>query len=235
MSVSPRMKRKISQPGRKSSGSLVFWLIGAAIIFVILIVVAINIGTSQPAVGEIKQPDLPAEWLDGSSMGNPDAKVVVEAYEDFLCPHCMEWTTTIKSQIFENYIKTGKVRFVYHTFPLSGFLPGSNMAALASQCAKDQGAFWPYHDALFSAQQGGQPAYTIDKLTSYAAQLNLDERTFTSCMSSLQHQKDIDAAMQEGIAKGVQGTPAIYINGNAVNSDYPTLQAEIERLLSAAG
>lgn len=235
MSVSPRMKRKISQPGRKSSSSLAFWLIGAAIIFIILIVVAINIGTSGPSVSEIKQPDLPAAWLDGSSMGNPDAKVVIDAYEDFLCSHCLEWTKTVKPQIFENYIKTGKVRFVYHTFPLSGFLPGSNMAALASQCAKDQGAFWPYHDVLFNAQRGGQPAYTIDKLTSYAAQLNLDEREFTSCMSSLKHQTDVDAAMQEGIANGVQGTPALYINGNAVSSDYPTLQAEIERLLSATG
>ena len=235
MSVSPRMKRKISQPGRKSSSSLTFWLIGAAIVFVILIVVAINIGTSQPSVGEITQPDLPAEWLDGSSMGNPDAKVVIEAYEDFLCSHCLDWTTTIKPQIFENYIKTGQVRFVYHTFPLSGFLPGSNMAALASYCAMDQGAFWPYHDALFTAQRGGQPAYTIDKLSSYAAQLNLDERAFTSCMSSLKHQTTVDAAMQEGIAKGVQGTPAIYINGSAVSSDYPTVQAELERLLAAAG
>jgi len=234
MSVSPRAKRKISQPGRKSNSSMAIWLIGAAILFVILIVIAININNAQ-TVTNITQPDLPAEWLDGSSMGNPEAAVVVEAYEDFLCSHCLEWTTTIKPQLVENYIKPGKVRFVYHTFPLSGFLPGSNMAALASQCAADQNAFWPYHDRLFSAQRNGQPAFAFDKLVDYAEELGLDERTFTRCMSSQEHQADVDTSIQEGISKCVQGTPAIYVNGKAISSDYPSLQAELDRLLDAAG
>lgn len=234
MSVSPRAKRKISQTGRKSNSSLAIWLIGAAILFVILIVVAINISTSQP-VATTTQPDLPAEWLDGTSMGNPDAKVVVDAYEDFLCSHCLEWTTTVKPRLVEDYIKSGQVRFVYHTFPLSGFAPGSNMAALASQCAADQNAFWPYHDRLFNAQREGQSGFTIEKLTGYAAELNLDEREFTRCMSSLQHQADVEAAMQAGMSQGVQGTPALFVNGTAVSSDYPSLQAEIDQLLNAAG
>jgi protein-disulfide isomerase len=238
MSVSPRMKRKISQPDRKGNSSLAIWLIGGAVIFVILLVIVINIVNSNNSLGsggEVTQPDLPAEWIVGSSMGNPDAKVVVDAYEDFLCSHCLEWTTTIKPQLLENYIKPGKVRFVYHPFPLSGFAPGSNMAALASYCATDQNAFWPYHDRLFGAQRGGQGAFTLEKLTDYAAELGLNQSDFTSCLSSMKHQSAVDASLQEGVGKGVQGTPAIYINGNAINSDYPTIQAELDRLLQAAG
>ena len=217
MSVSSRPKRNISQQDRKGRSSTAIWLIGGAILFVILIVVAININNNRP-VATTAQPDLPAEWLVGSSMGNPDAKVVVDAYEDFLCPHCLEWTTTIKPQLVENYIKPGKVRFVYHTFPLSGFAPASTMAAMASRCAEDQNAFWPYHDRLFNAQRSGQPAFTLEKLVEYATELSLDKSEFTRCMSSQAHQTEIEATMQEAISKGVQGTPAIFVNGafNAV-------------------
>jgi protein-disulfide isomerase len=235
MSFTSRSRRKISQQGRKSSrSSMGIWLIGAAILFVILIVVAINVSNSQP-VGELTQPDVPAEWINRNSIGNPDATVVVEAYEDFLCSHCLEWTNSVKPQLMENYIKPGKVRFVFQNFPLSGFLPGSNMAALASQCAADQGAFWPYHDRLFNAQRNGQPAFTFDSLVGYAKEMSLNEREFTSCMSSLTHQSAVDSSVQGGISKGVQGTPALFVNGNSVTSDYNSLQTEIDRLLNAAG
>jgi len=234
MSVSSRPKRNISQQGRKGKSSTAIWLIGGAILFVILIVVAININNARP-VATTAQPDLPAEWLVGSSMGNPEATVVVEAYEDFLCSHCLEWTTTVKPQLVENYVKPGKVRFVYHTFPLSGFAPASTMAAMASLCAEDQGAFWPFHDRLFNAQRSGQLAFTLEKLVEYAAELSLNESEFTRCVSSQVHQADIDATIQEASSKGVGGTPAIFVNGTSVNSDYPTLQAEIDRLLSVGG
>lgn len=235
MSVSSRPKRRISQPERKANSTLTIWLIGGALLFVILLVIVINIVNSNRGTvsdGKITQPDLPAAWIVGNAMGSPDAKVVIDAYEDFLCPHCRDWTKDIKPQLLANYIKPGKVRFVYHTFPLSGFAPGSNMAAMASQCAKDQNAFWPYHDRLFDAQQGGQQAYTIEKLTSYATELGLNQRDFTSCMSSLKYQSDVQAMLQEGVDKGVQGTPAIFVNGKSINSDYASIQTEIDHLLA---
>lgn len=237
MSVSSRPKRRISQPERKGNSTLTIWLIGGALLFVILLVIVINIVNSNNgpiASGGAVQPDLPAEWLDGNTMGNPEATVVVEAYEDFLCSHCLEWTTTIKPQLMENYIKPGKVRFVYQNFPLSGFAPASNMSAMASQCAKDQNLFWPYHDRLFNAQQGGQQAFTIERLIDYAGEVGLNQSDFTACMSSLEHQNTVQASLQAGIDKGVQGTPAIYINGNAVNSDYASIQTELDRLLAGS-
>ncbi len=235
MSVTARPKRKISQPGSKRSGSTLWiWLVGGGILFVILIYVAIRLNNPQP-VGTLTQPDVPAEWIDRTSLGNPDATIVVDAYEDFLCSHCLEWTTNIKPQLMENYIKPGTVRFVYRPFPLSGFLPGSNMAALASQCAADQAAFWPYHDRLFSAQRNGQPAFTFDSLVGYSTELGMDESAFRSCMTSLKYQADIDASIQAGVSQGVQGTPAIYVNGQPVASDYASLKAEIDRLLAAGG
>ncbi|MEZ4864312.1 MAG: thioredoxin domain-containing protein [Caldilineaceae bacterium] len=236
MTVSSRSKLKSNRPGesKRKNSSMGLWLIGGAVVILILIVVAINVNNSGPT-GPITQPDVPAAWINGMSLGNPDAAVTVAAYEDFLCPHCREWTESVEPQLFTDYIKTGKVRFEYHTFPLSGFLPGSDMAALAANCAADQGSFWPYHDRLFAAQSQGQAGFTIDKLSSYAGELNLNERDFTACMSSLKYRSAVDAAVQQGIAAGVQGTPSIFVNGQSVQSDYPTIKSEIDRLLAAAG
>lgn len=237
MSVSSRPKRRISQPERKTNSSLTIWLIGGALLFVILLVIVINIVNSNNgpiATANVAELGLPAEWIDGNAMGNPEATVVVEAYEDFLCSHCLEWTTNVKPQLLENYIKPGKVRFVYQNFPLSGFAPASNMAAMASQCANDQNLFWPYHDRLFNAQSGGQQAFTIERLIDYAGEVGLNQSDFTACMSSLKHQTKVQASLQAGIDKGVQGTPAIYINGAAVNSDYASMQAELDRLLAGS-
>lgn len=177
------------------------------------------------------QPDLPATWIDRNTLGNPDAPVVVEAYEDFLCSHCTEWTKTVLPQLTETYIQSGEVRFIFHNFPLAGFLPGSQMAALASQCAADQNAFWPYHNRLFAVQPDGQSAFTLEPLLGYASELGLDEAAFAECMATEEHAATIETMQQTGISQGVGGTPALYVNGNAVNSDFIALQAEIDRLL----
>ncbi|MEZ4730690.1 MAG: hypothetical protein R3E79_26485 [Caldilineaceae bacterium] len=75
----------------------------------------------------------------------------------------------------ENYIKTGDVRFVFHNFPLSGFLPGSNMGVGEPMPPIKALSLWPYHDRLFSAQRDGQPGFTIDRLVDYAQELSPDE------------------------------------------------------------
>ncbi len=234
MSVSSRSKIKSAHQNPKRSSSALIWLVAGGVVMVALIAFAIYLNMPR-ASGPIAQPDVDAAWIDGMSLGDANAPVTVETYEDFLCPHCREWTNTVGLRIKEDYVKAGKVRLIYRTFPLQGFAPASNMAAQAASCAAEQNSFWPYHDRLFDAQTRGQAGYTIDQLIGYAGELNLNEQGFTQCMSSLQHQSDIDATVQEGVSRGVTGTPSIFINGQLIQSDYLAVQAEIDRLLAAAG
>ena len=124
MTISTRSRRKSSQSTSKRSNSSLYWLIGGSVVLLGLIIFAVMINTGGNSSGPIDQPDVPAEWISGMSLGNPDAPVVVEAYEDFLCPHCGEWTETVESQLRDGYIKDGTVRLEYKTFPLEGFAPG---------------------------------------------------------------------------------------------------------------
>lgn len=226
------MLRQGAQPNRSVGHSTLYlWPLGSALLFVILLVIVIKRNTAQPAI-VTAQPDLPAAWIDRTTLGNPKAKVVIEAYEDFLCAHCRVWHNTVQPQLLEEYIKPGKVRLVFHNFPVTKASPGPQMAALASQCAADQNAFWPYHDQLFAVQQQGESAFRFEQMVAYADHLGLVQTQFTHCLSTFAHQAAVDSAVQSGLARGVTGTPTFFLNGQAVGNDYATLKAAIEQQLA---
>jgi protein-disulfide isomerase len=222
--------------GRKDQGnSIGIWIIGisAAVVLAVVLVIALNARQSSVA---ISAPDLPSEWIDRTTLGNPDAAVTVQIWEDFLCPACRQWNTQIEPKVVEDYIKTGDVRLEFHQFPLQSHAPGSQMAALASECAADENAFWPYHDKLFQAQDRGQAGYDIDSLVQYADELEMDSRALLNCMSSQTHRSDVEESFNQAIALGLNQTPSLLINGKLMESafDYNAIQAEIDALLQAA-
>jgi protein-disulfide isomerase len=52
----------------------------------------------------------------------------------------------------KEYIDNGKIAFYYRHFPLTSIHPYAKSAAIAAECANDQGKFWEYHDLLFQNQ-----------------------------------------------------------------------------------
>lgn len=237
MTVSARSKRKSTQRVAKRDNSSMIWLIGGSIVLIGLIIFAVIINAGGTAAS-IAQPDVPEGWINGMSLGNPDAPILVETFEDFLCPHCREWTATAGKQLKEEYIQVedSQVRWEFRPFPLDGFAPGSRMAAQAAHCAADQNFFWPYHDRLFAEQSRGQSAYQVEELIGYTGGIEgMGERQFTQCMGAMAHQNEILETSQEGVSRGVTGTPTVYVNGQKVNSDYASVKAEIDRLLATAG
>src|SRR3989338_3231464 len=93
--------------------------------------------------------------LDGASLeylGSSDAPVTIIEFSDFQCPYCAKFHFETFSQIYEKYIKSGKVKFAYRHFPLS-FHQNAQKAAEASECAREQEKFWEYADKLFSNQK----------------------------------------------------------------------------------
>ena len=138
---SSKSKSGSRKRGKSGSNNIGLWIIGISVGVVVLAVAVLAVSSRQPTASAIAAPDVPEEWLDRNSMGNPDAAVVVEAWEDFLCPACRDWNSDIKPRLVNDYVKPGLVRFEFHHFPLASHAPGSTMAALASECAADQGGF----------------------------------------------------------------------------------------------
>ena len=216
------------------------WLIGAGLLFALIIVFAVTINSTGGGLtlGDIEQPDVPAEWVNGRQLGNPDALITVEAWEDFLCPACGQWTRTIEPRLFEEFIQTGQVKLTFQHFPLQIHAPGAQFGAIASECAADQGAFWPYHDRLFqAAANSGQPGFQVDRLIEYAAELQLDEGAFRRCVTTQEHRNAVDESVTQAIANELTSTPSVLVNDKKLADpfDYDELKAEIERLLDAGG
>jgi protein-disulfide isomerase len=238
MTKSTAANLRATKTRRKSdSNNIGIWIVGisAAIVLVVVLAVALS---NRPAAVTATAPDLPAEWLVGTTMGSPDAPVTIQAWEDFVCPACRQWTSTVEPQLIEEYIKTGQVRLEFHQFPLSIHAPGAEMGAMASLCANDQNAFWPYHNRLFPAQDQGQAGFTIDALVRYADELGLDSRALMECMSSQKYRDQVVASGNEAIQLGLNATPSILVNGVRLNNpfDYEgELKTAIENALSEAG
>lgn len=163
--------------------------------------------------------------------GSPDAPVTVIEYGDFQCPSCAAFSQRIEAQFDQQYVETGKVRFIYHDFPL----PQHNyamIAATAARAAGEQGKFWAMHDLLFTRQRGWSNSSNIESLLgSYAAAIGLDRQAFEQALTSEKYTAQLEAAQQQAQTRGVQSTPTFEVNGQLVSA--AELQAAVEAALQA--
>ncbi len=153
---------------------------------------------------------------DDPMLGDKDAPVIIVEFSDFECPFCKRFHDETLPKIKEQYIRTGKVRFVYRDFPLP-FHPDAQKTAEAAECADDQGQFWAYHDELFENQQ----ALGTEKLKQYAQDLSLDMEEFNSCFDSGKHADEVKADLKDGANSGVSGTPTFFIGDELVSGAQP--------------
>ncbi len=219
-------------------------LITFAIIGIFVVVVAgfvavpsiIAAATPVGAVIAINPSERPQ--TDGMSMGDPNAPVRVDVYEDFQCPACKSFTEDVETRLIEAYIKTGKIYYVFHHFPFLDdrvLTKESDQAANASLCANEQGRFWDYHDILFANWDGENEGGFADKrLIAFADNLGLDMDAFNACFAENRYKSQITADLDLGRQIGVTGTPGVFVNGNAVAPGYIPSYEQMQQAIEAA-
>lgn len=161
-------------------------------------------------------------------LGNKNAKVQIVEFGDFQCPYCGQFFKLIEPQLRKDFIDKGDVIFAYRDFAFLG--PESIDAALAARCASEQGKFWPYHDLLYSSQNGeNQGAFKIENLKKFARDLKLDQSKFGSCMDTKKYAGQIEQDLTEGQTNAVGGTPTVFIDGRVFAnwSNYTLLKSAI--------
>ena len=179
-------------------------------------------------------PDTDFEPETVAVMGDPDAPVLIVEFTDFQCPFCRRYDEETLPQIKKEYIDTGKVRYMLKHFPLTQIHPQAVPAAIASECAGEQGKFWEMHDKLFSQQDqwsGKDDANSTFK--TFAKDLGLDEKAFDECITAERYKDKVMDNQKEGMAAGVQGTPAFFVNGQFISGAQPfqVFQQMIEKAL----
>lgn len=203
-------------------------------------------GVSPDPRGNVDSPDAaptaPAETGDPGPiggrdviLGDPSAPVTIIEYGDFQCPFCARFFEQTEPVLIENYVKTGKAKLVYRDFAFLG--PESTAAAEAAECAKDQGKFWAYHDALYEVEilDGTEHNGNLnrDLFIRLAKNLDLDESSFVACVDEQKYAAAVTESTQNAQLAGVNSTPTIFVNDRKIigAQPYATFAAIIDSLL----
>ncbi len=140
------------------------------------------------------------------AMGRADAPVTVVEFSSYQCPFCKRHFDTVLPKIKQEYIDTGKVRYVFRDFPLKS-QPDSPTAAKAVHCAGEEGRYWEMHDVLFN----NQGDLSIAALKRYADSLGLNGQQFSACLESDKFTTIVEQNVADGLAVGIRGTPSFLI------------------------
>ena len=197
-------------------------VIGALLVTFALILPGLKKPGAGTSVGTIVQitPVARKAAVNKTNMGDPNAPVKMDIWEDFQCSGCMAYSKNLEPQIVQTYVDTGKVFYTFHFFPfIDGGQGESHQAANAAMCAMAQDRFWDYHDMLFANWIGeNQGSYTDTRLVAFAQAINLDMTTFNTCFKANTYADQIAQDVQAGSKLGVPPTPGIFVNGKMVVS-----------------
>jgi protein-disulfide isomerase len=233
-----RMRNRILVIGLVTVGAL---LVGFAFILPMINAVR-NTSSKTPSANAVTpiKPKVINAKVDGQHLGDPNAPVRIDVWEDFQCPACMNYSQTIEPLVITNYVETGKVYYTFHFYPLidGGNTAGeSHHSANAAMCASEQGRFWDYHAILFVNWSGeNEGSFSDTRLVAFAESLELELTAFNTCFQSDRYATFINQDLLAGQTAGVSGTPSVFVNGLIITPgfvpSYDQLAAAIDTVLA---
>ena len=141
------------------------------------------------------------------AMGSASAKVTVMEISDYQCPFCKRQTQQIFPQLVNEYIKPGKVQYIFVDYPIAQLHPTAARSHEAAICSGDQGKYWEMHVSLFN----NPVAQTDEALVAQAKSVGLDVNAFRSCLTSGRHADSVRASVKRMEGLGISGTPMTVI------------------------
>ncbi|MCH8685653.1 DsbA family protein [Pedomonas mirosovicensis] len=190
----------------------------------------------------------------GFIMGNPKASVTLIEFASLTCPHCRHFHEEGMEILKNQYIKSGKVRYEFRNF----ILTGPDYAA--SMLARCQGTkrFFPLLDAFFSRQEEWVKPFMqvteeqqkqlaavpqqqqikalaeMGKLDQYVRRLGIPKAKFDQCLTDQAGIKKL-ADMRKSAIETFQitGTPSFALNGKKLEgaNTWPDVRARLDAAL----
>ncbi|MFA6295194.1 MAG: thioredoxin domain-containing protein [Candidatus Paceibacterota bacterium] len=152
-------------------------------------------------------------------LGNPNSAIKIVEYSDPSCGYCKLFNPTMIS-IIEQYGPSGKVSWVYRSFPLDKpdangnvLHPNAGNESQALECVASIGGndkFWAYEKSLYTQDTTGTSGLNQKQLPIMAKEIGIDLTAFNKCLNNGQFKDKIDADSLSGINAGVSGTPTSF-------------------------
>lgn len=165
--------------------------------------------------------------------GNSDAKVTIVEYASFTCPYCATFHKEIFPQLKEQYIDTGKVKFIYREvyFDAPGLWGG-----LLARCVSPE-KYFGIVDLLYKKQSkwasGSTEKEILNELFSIGRQVGMEDEQINKCMQNKEKSlKMIDAYLENSKIDKITSTPSLVINGKLLKpNNFGDLAVEIDKIL----
>jgi protein-disulfide isomerase len=160
--------------------------------------------------------------LDPRSKGAVKAPVTVYEMSDFQCPYCREFARETFPQLERDYIRPGKVRWIFINFPLTSIHAHASAAAELAVCAGQQDRFWRVHDLLFEHQEVWAPLKEPGPFfVSLADSAGLSKKILLACLQSPDTRNSVKAEAEGAARAGASSTPTFYIEGGLLEGAQP--------------
>lgn len=192
--------------------------------------------SAQPPMGaagaQDAQTDATAEaTVTDMVLGNADAPVTVIEYGSFTCPHCAAFDEEVFPQIKENYIDTGKIKFIFREAYFNKY---DMWASMMARCGGEM-KYFGIVDMIYSTQsewarQNSEQA-VADSIRKMGLQAGIDKDALDACMSDGAKLQALVGWYQENVDRdGVSSTPSFMVDGdlksNMSYSDFAELLDE---------
>ena len=163
--------------------------------------------------GAAQEPDVPG--LIGATvptagepvLGSRSARLTIMEVSDYHCPFCKKQALETFPQLDAEYIKSGKVQYMFVDYPIAQLHPTAARAHEAANCAAEQGKYWEMHRSLFTSPVAKDDA----TLMAVAKGAGLDAARLQACLTSGKFTTAVQTSVDRMEALGIQGTPMILI------------------------
>lgn len=159
-----------------------------------------------------------AQTFEVPIRGNPDARVRIYEFSDYLCPYCGRFARETLSELKDKY-GPDEVAIVYWDFPLSNHGVMAVVAAEAGHCVEEmeEGAYWKMHDTLFENQtkleevEPDDQAGAIDTAVELGEGIGADTAGLRACLEEQRYRPIVGALQQQALQRGVELTPTMVL------------------------
>ena len=204
--------------------------ISPGIIVVIVLVLALGAGVgvqyyrghSKVEVSSNGRPEPavvtgPGTAGKGVTVGTSGAKVTIDLYLDFRCPHCAEFEEKTGATI-DKLVQDGTATLTY--WPLQFVNPdASPRLANAFAAAAANGKALSFVDELYG---DFSKSWTTDQLMELGKQLGIGDAKYQQAVQNDTYASWLESVGKAADDRGVTGTPTVYVNGKQLEADQLT-------------
>jgi protein-disulfide isomerase len=222
-------------------------LLGVALAIALVVVVVLVAASSGGDEDEPTAPRAPATAdrgvlqgipQDGAALGDSKAPLTLREFADLQCPFCRDFAVQTFPSIVRDYVRTGKVRMVYHDLAFLG--PDSEKAAHAAYAAGEQDRLWDFVERFFASQGEENSGYVTDAFLDriFRSIEGLDVEKAKAAAARGAGRDELAGAKRLADRYGIDGTPAFAAGPTGGQQEllgidslgYETFRSELDRL-----